>query len=271
MLVLVLAVLPVASHSAVLALVLMLSPQAAAMFVYAWAMRRHGGLLRLPDVALGRRMIGYGLRAYVVTLLAFLLLRVDLLLVNGIQGSRAAGQYSIAVALADGLYLLPVSVSVNMFARVARGAERELSLRVFHLIAFAYLPICAVAAALASPVVALLFGPAYEPSVSLFLWLLPGVYCLGVFNVIAYHFAGHGMPKELVLVWIPGLVVNLGLDLMLLPHHGTYVASIASSVAYATVLVLHLRMFARWLGGWSVLRPSVSGIVSELRLALRRS
>ncbi len=268
--ILLLTVLPLDRTNVLLALVLMIGPQAGALFVYLWAMRRHGRVLRRPDTALARRMMGYGLRAYVVTLLAYLLIRIDLLLVNGIQGSKAAGQYSIAVALADGLYLLPISVSVNMFARVARGAERELSIRVFQLVAVVYLVVCVIAGALAGPAIHVLFGPAYHPAVSLFLWLLPGVYFLGVLNVIAYHFAGHGLPKELALVWIPGLAINLAIDLTLLPHHGTYIASISSSVAYGIVLVLHLRMFARWLGGWSILRPSVTGTAAAIRLALRR-
>jgi O-antigen/teichoic acid export membrane protein len=268
--ILLLTVLPLDPHNVLLALALMIGPQAGALLVYLWAMRLHGRLFRRPDTVLARRMIGYGLRAYVATLLAYLLIRIDLLLVNGIQGSRAAGQYSIAVALADGLYLLPATVSINMFARVARGAERDLSVRVFHLVAIGYLVVCAIAAALAAPAINLLFGPAYHPAVSLFLWLLPGVYCLGVLNVIAYHFAGHGMPKELALVWVPGLAINLALDFALLPDHGTYVASIASTVAYAIVLVLHLRLFARCLGGWSHLRPTLAGTASTLRLALRR-
>jgi len=269
---LLLTVLPLAGGGVLLALSLMVGPQVAALLVYMFAMRRHGRLLRPLDGALARRMIGYGARAYVVTLLAYLLIRVDLLLVNGIQGARAAGQYSIAVALADALYLLPLSVCVNLFARVARGsADREQSLSVFHLVAVGYLLVCALAAALAGPAITLLFGQAYRPAISLFLWLLPGVYCLGALNVIAYYFAAQGMPRELILVWIPGLAINLVLDITLLPHHGTYVASIASSAAYAIVLVLHLRLFARDLGSWSRLRPTVAGTTSILRLALRRT
>jgi O-antigen/teichoic acid export membrane protein len=236
------------------------------------AMRRHGRLRRAPDRALALRMIGYGARAYVVTLLAYLLIRLDLLLVNGIRGAGSAGQYSVAVAVADALELLPLSVCVNLFARVARGsADRELSLSVFHLIALGYLMVCALAAALGGPAITLLFGHAYHPAISLFLWLLPGVYCFGLLNVIAYYFAANGMPRELVLVWIPGLAINLAINLTLLPGHGTYIASLASSVAYALVLVLHLRLFAREMGGWSPLRPTAAGTASLVRLALRRT
>jgi O-antigen/teichoic acid export membrane protein len=265
-------VLPLAGGGVLLALSLLVAPQALALLVYMSAMRQRGGsLLRPLDRVLARRMVGYGARAYVVTLLAYLLIRFDLLLVNGIQGARAAGQYSIAVALADALDLLPLSVCVNLFARLARGsADREVSLGVFHLIAVGYLIVCAIGALLAAPTITLLFGRAYHPAISLFLWLLPGVYCFGLLNMIAYYFAARGLPRELILVWVPGLAVNLALNLTLLPHHGTYVASLASSIAYALVLVLHLRMFARDLGSWSSLRPTVAGTTSLVRVALRR-
>jgi O-antigen/teichoic acid export membrane protein len=269
---LLLTVLPLGGGGVLLALSLMVGPQVAALVVYMLAMRRHGRLLQPPDGTLARRMVGYGARAYVVTLLAYMLIRIDLLLVNGIQGAGAAGQYSIAVALADALYLLPVSISVNLFARLARGSvDRELSLGVFQLVAIGYLIVCALAAPLAGPVITLLFGAAYHPAISLFLWLLPGVYCLGLLTVIAYHFAAHGMPRELVLVWAPGLAVNLAIDLVLLPGHGTYVASISSTIAYAIVLTLHLRLFARDLGSWRSLRPTVVGMTSLVRVALGRA
>jgi O-antigen/teichoic acid export membrane protein len=270
--VLLLTILPLVDGGVLLALTLLVGPQIGALVVYLFVLRRHGRLLRRPDRTLARRMIGYGARAYVITLLAYMLIRLDLLLVNGIQGAAAAGQYSIAVALADALYLVPAVVAVNLFARVARGsADRGLTLGVFHLVAVGYFLLCAVAAVLAAPVIALLFGPAYQPAVALFLWLLPGVYCLGLLEVIANHFAGHGMPRELVLVWIPGLGINLAINILLLPHYGTYVASIASTVAYAIVLVLHLRLFARDVGSWSALRPTIAGTSSLVRLALRRA
>jgi len=263
-------VLQLSGGGVLLALSLMVAPQIVAMLCYAFAVRGNEPLLRAPDLPLIRRMAGYGGRAYVVTLLAYLLIRIDLLLVNGIQGAHQAGQYSIAVALADALYLIPVSVAVNLFARVARGKlDGDASLLVFHLTAVGYLVVCGVAAALAGPAISILFGSAYHPATSLFLWLLPGVYFLGLLNVIAYYFAARGMPSELVLVWIPGLALNLGLDLTLLPHHGTYIASLASSAAYALVLALHLRLFARELGGWSRLRPSLRATTTAVRLVLR--
>jgi O-antigen/teichoic acid export membrane protein len=260
-------ILPLAGGGVLPALSLLIAPHVLALGVFVSAMRRHGRLGQPLDRALARRMIGYGARAYAATLLAYLLVRIDLLLVNGIQGARAAGQYSVAVAVADALELLPVAVCVNLFARVARGAaDRDTSLGVFHLLLVGYLALCTLAAVLAGPAITLLFGAAYHPAISLLLWLLPGVYFFGLLNVIAYHFAANGMPRELVLVWVPGLTINLALNFILLPHYGTYVASLASSVAYALVLALHLRLFARELGSWSQLMPSATRTAAVMRL-----
>ena len=172
-------------------------------------MRRHGPLLRPLDAPLARRMLGYGARAYLVTLVAYLLIRIDLLLVNGIQGARPPGSTRLRSQS-------PMRCTCSRRGRdqpVRTGrrgtADRDISLSVFHLVAVGYLLVCAIAALLAEPAITLLFGAAYHPAIELLWRLLPGVYCLGLLNVIAYYFAAQGMPKELVLVWIPDSLSTL--------------------------------------------------------------
>jgi O-antigen/teichoic acid export membrane protein len=68
-----------------------------------------------------------------------------------------------------------------------------------------------------------------------------------------------------------GLGVNLAINLLFLGSGGAYVASIASSVAYAILLILHMRMFAREIGGFAKLRPRVGETVAMARGTLRRA
>jgi O-antigen/teichoic acid export membrane protein len=51
-----------------------------------------------------------------------------------------------------------------------------------------------------------------------------------------------------MLVWFAGFAVNLAMNVVLLPHYGTYIASLSSSVAYTLLLGLHMRLFARQVG-----------------------
>jgi O-antigen/teichoic acid export membrane protein len=193
-------------------------------------------------------MLRYGGRIYVATLLAYVIIRVDLLLVNGYKGAAQAGLYSVAVALADGMLVLPTVVGLILLPRVAGGAGDEVTAAVFRVTALLYGVLCLVTIPLAGPAVRLAFGGPFAGSVSLYLWLLPGIYSLGMTTVLANHFAGRGFPRQAMLVWFAGLAVNLAMNLVLLPRYGTVVASVSSSVAYTLLLVLHMRLFSRDVG-----------------------
>ena len=226
--------------------------------------------VRRPDLRLARAMLGYGFRIYVATLLAFAILRVDLLLVNAYLGEREAGLYSVVAALAQGMYVIPAVVGVNLFPRVARGGPDEMSAGVFRSFFLLYAAFCALTVPLAPLAIRVLFGPEYDDAVVLYWWLVPGIFSLGMLTVLSHHFAGRGFPLEAVLVWFVGLAVNLAMNVMLLDAYGTWIASLSSSVAYTILLLLHVRMFARDVGGYRALRPSPRETVRFVRVALSR-
>jgi O-antigen/teichoic acid export membrane protein len=216
------------------------------------------------DSRLARRMLVYGVRAYVAIVVSFLVIRLDLLLVNGYLGSVEAGLYSVAATIADGMFVLPMVVALNLFPRVARSDSHEQTAEVFRSIAVLYGVLCllTIPAAQAIPLV---FGERFDGSISLYYWLLPGVFCLGLLTILAHHFAGRGYPKEAAAIWFVGLGLNVAINVAFLPGRGAWVASLASSVAYAVLLTLHVWLFVREAGSWSVLRPRGGEIVRMVR------
>jgi len=218
-----------------------------------------------PDFALARETLKYGLRIYLATLLAFLVIRVDVFLVNSYLGSVEAGLYSVVVALAEGIYLLPTVVGLNLFPRVARGAPVEASASVFRIMFVLYGAFCLISVPLAAPGIDLVFGSEFSGAAELYYWIVPGVFCLGMLTILAQHFAGRGFPLQAALVWIAGLAVNLGINVAFLSKGGTYIASLASSVAYGLLLALHVRLFAREAGGYRSLVPSIREAVAFTR------
>jgi len=224
----------------------------------------------LFDAALARRMLAYGFRAYVAVVVSFLVIRLDLLLVNGYLGSRQAGLYSVAATLADGMYVVPMVVGLNLFPRVARSGESQETAEVFRSVAVLYGLVCLVTIPLARPAIQLFFGDKFSGSVSLYYWLLPGIYCLGMLTILAHHFAGRGYPKAAAAVWFVGLGLNLAINVAFLPGRGAWVASLASSIAYVVLLALHMSLFAREAGGYGVLRPRMREVVHFVRTAFGR-
>lgn len=208
-----------------------------------------------PDPDLARQMLRYGFRIYLTTLLAYAVGRINLIFVNSYLGSSAAGQYSIGIALADGMHLLPSVVALNLFPRIARGASHEQTAAVFRSVALLFALLCLATVPLVGPGIGLLYGHAFAPAANLYLWLLPGIFAYGMLNVLSYHFAGRGFPLEAMLIWIPGLVLNLAVVILFVPRSGAYVAALAATLSYGVILAMHMRMFARESGGYGALVP----------------
>jgi O-antigen/teichoic acid export membrane protein len=218
-----------------------------------------------PDPSLARETLRYGLRVYAATLLAFLVIRVDIFLVNSYLGAVEAGLYSVVAAMAEGMYLLPTVVGLNLFPRVAKGAPVAATASVFRIMAILYGAFCLVSIPLAAPGISLAFGPDFDASAELYYWIVPGVFSLGMLTILSHHFAGRGFPIEAAVIWVVGLAINLGINVVFLPEEGTYIAPLASSVAYGFLLLLHVRLFAREAGGYRSLAPSIPEAVEFVR------
>jgi len=195
---------------------------------------RVGGPPSRPPASLLRAMAGYGGKAFLSSMFAFLVLQFDLLMVIAMLGDAAAGQYSIAARMAEMIYLVPVSVGTILFATVASMEDgrwrftRGVTLR----LAAVLVPGLALAAVLARPVIVLLFGEAFLPAAGPFLWLLPGILLLSLNTQLMNYFAGIGMPLVTVLAPAAAFILNVGLNAWLLPSMGIVGAALASTASY---------------------------------------
>jgi len=242
-----------------------------AAIAYGVILSKRSGIAGRPDIALARTMLEYGFRVYVAVLVSFLVIRLDLLLVNAFVGSSQAGLYSVAATFADGMFVLPMVVGLNLFARVARGDPVQASAEVFRSIAVLYGLVCVVTIPFAPLVIRVFFGTEFEDSTSLYYWLLPGIYALGMLTILSQHFAGRGFPRQLIAIWLGGLALNIALNLAFLPGRGAWVAALTSSVTYAVLLALHMWLFAREAGGYGSMRPRAGEVLRFIRVALSRS
>jgi O-antigen/teichoic acid export membrane protein len=184
----------------------------------------------------------YGFRAYIAALFSFLLLRTDLLLVNYFRGAAEAGYYSIAVSLADLVYLLPVVIATMLFPRMAAQADpvaRRALASAGILVTAAIMVFVVAAAGLSAQFgIQLLYGQDFDPSILAFLWLLPGIFALSIYTVIANFYAAIGFPVVAIAAPLVGLAVNVALDLILIPSMHLVGASVASSIAYCLMFAV---------------------------------
>ena len=191
------------------------------------------------DVALLRRMIGYGLKFHISSLALAIILRADLFIVNHFRGPAEAGVYSVASQFGLLLMLLPGVIATLLFPRVtaeqdARGETTCLVTRYTTFIMF----LCCLAAVPFSLVLPVLYGVAFADATRLLLILLPGVYLMGLGSVLVQHFSALGLPRAIPIYWVITLALNLILVFALVPRLGAQGAAIASTISYAVIFAL---------------------------------
>jgi O-antigen/teichoic acid export membrane protein len=224
-----------------------------------------------PQPGLVRQLLAHASRVYFVSLLSFALIRLDLLIVNGLLGSADTGQYSIATYITEALIVVPSIVATNLVPRIATSENADMTAIVVRSLMLLWGAVCLISVPVAAIAVPLVFGDGYTQAVTLYAWLAPGAFFLGLLSALMVHYWVRGYPRSLIIAWIAGLVVNVVGNVLLLPVWGVTVASIMSSATYAIVLLAHLVVFSREAGGPRALRPSVRETVGLVRLGLGRA
>lgn len=199
------------------------------------------------DGLLVRRMIAYGSRSYLACLLAFLIIRADMLLVNYFLGAAQAGIYAVSVNLADLMLVFPTTVGTMLFPRVSAQEDDDgtLTAAASRHTAAGMAGLCLTAGIVVRPLIQFLYGDAFRGAAAPFLLLLPGIFALSLESIFMNDLAGRGLPPIVIGIPAVGLVLNLILNLAFIPRFGILAAAGSSSLAYCVMLVIAWVAFAR--------------------------
>lgn len=195
------------------------------------------------------RQIPFAFRSYIASLLSFLLIRVDILIVQSISGNEEVGYYSIAVAIADMIYLIPASAGLLLFPRLTEMANpaerRRATFKAAGIIGGLMTTISVLAAILAPFAIDVLYGQAFKPSVPMLHFLLVAIVLYGLNNIFSIHLASMGLPWSSVWIWAIGLAINVMLNFLLVPSMGGQGAALASLIAYSLVLIAQFNLIMK--------------------------
>jgi len=97
----------------------------------------------------------------------------------------------------------------------------------------------------ANHLIYLLFGVALAESVPVLQILLPGVVILTIYKVMTMDLAGRGKPWISMGAMFPPLIVNIVLNIILIPSLGANEAAIASTISYSTAGIVFLFLYCR--------------------------
>lgn len=181
-------------------------------------------------------LVRQGLAAWPGRIADRLQARADYVLLGILGSSAALGIYSVATALAEMLYFVTGSVSATLFSRQV-GTSGGLHARAVRLMVPLAVLVALLAGLAGTVIVPLLYGARFREATVLLWILLPGVVGMSLVQIISPYLVQTGRAHAVSVGQALGVVVNIGLNLVLIPRYSAIGAAISSAVSYLLTFV----------------------------------
>ncbi|MBJ6359790.1 flippase [Paenibacillus sp. MAHUQ-46] len=194
-------------------------------------------------------MIGKGFSFAVALFVLQLNYRLDIIILEAYTNATAVGVYSVGTNLAEMIWQLPAAVGMILFSKGANASSEKTSVnRTLKLIRF-LVPLLVLFGLLfwvfAPVIVGLLYGKAFDGSVTVIRWLLPGILSFVIVKLLHSEMSGRGYPLFSLNVSIASLVANIGLNFLLIPTYGATGAAISSAISYTLAGAVFVLLYVR--------------------------
>jgi O-antigen/teichoic acid export membrane protein len=161
-------------------------------------------------------------------------MKIDQVMIKNMLGNADVGQYSAAVRLSEIWYFIPMVISSSLFPAIlnARKISKELYYsriqQLYDMMAWMAITIAIPMTFLSGWVVDLLYGAQFSEAggvLIIHIWSAVFVF-LGVAS--SKWFIAEGLQRYSLYRTLTGAILNIGLNLVLIPGYGIYGAAIAT-------------------------------------------
>lgn len=217
--------------------------------IYLWVVLRISGWrLCLPEFGRVREMVRYGVHVHFGVMLTEMEYRADVFILLYFLSPTEVGIYSIGVAVAQILWFVSNAINTVLFPYLSHGADEDraqftstVTKYTFYTNVIAGLGLAVVGL----PLVLILYGAEYTESYYLFLAIIPGLMADSIARSLSTWLKGGGRPIVLSKVSMSTLILNIGLNIILIPQIGLYGAAMASVISYAVRALILTGLFCR--------------------------
>jgi O-antigen/teichoic acid export membrane protein len=216
-----------------------------------WLPFRFASLVDSPSRLLLRLALAMG----AVQVIALVGYRVELFVLEAIQGVSAVGVYSIANQAAESLWLIAAAIATAITAPVVHATEQEAVALVRRSVvrALLYTAAAGILVALSAPfVIRFALGSAFAGAVTPLWLLLPGAVCYAPVQVLVIYLSVRcGRPRIALAAAGISMAVTIVLSVPLIGLRGASGAAGASAAGYAVGALVCFASFRRLAGGAS--------------------
>ena len=170
-------------------------------------------------------LLRYSMKAHVSNVLTFANTNVSSIILKANNGLTDFGVFTKAYTIVQQIWILPDAVSMVIMSRIAAMTDTKdktklatLSCKLVSYLTLVCLPLVVVAAEIFIPI---LF-PKYVDCIDPLKILTVGSFFITYSKVLSNSIAAYGKPELNIISTAVGVVLNLGLSLVLIPHPVSY-------------------------------------------------
>jgi len=201
--------------------------------------------LRLAPKLL-KKQLKFGLKSYVQTLTGHMLLRSDVYLVNYYLDRSEVAFYSLALRFTEMVLEIPQAVGLVLYPRLASLPEKEVHILTAQACRRTLLltTTCGVGLVLFGPyVITWWYGQDYAPAGAPLLWAVIGATAMSIFVILTRDFTSQNRQTVNIAAGVPALVLNVTLNMTMIPRYGIVGAAMSTAIAYSIACVILLAFY----------------------------
>jgi len=226
------------------------------------------------NYSLLRKLLAMAFPFALLTIFVMIYFQIDSVMLSIFKGDAAVGVYNVAYKLVFALMFVSTGISAAIFPVISRiyVNQRKAALKVYgssfkNLLALG-LPLALGGAIFAPRIISLLYGSAYQESVlilQVIIWVLPFMFLTNLMGRVL-----GAINQQSLVAWIAGIgaVINVTLNLILIPTYSFVGAAIATIITEAVILVFQYHFIGKYLGRVPLFSSLAKIIPANLFLAI---
>jgi len=190
----------------------------------------------------------FSIQSHAANIFGFLKFRFDFFLIDYFLNSSELGIYSIAVIMVQVLWYLPKAIAQILVPHISWGGKKA-AVELTPLLCRFGFTVAVIGGCLlcllGRPLIGLLFTDSFLPAYMILLLLIPGAIIFSFAGMLSGDLIGRGLPRYAMFTSIFAFVLNVAVNLLLIPKYGLSGAAIASSLTHAFSGLMFLYYFLR--------------------------
>lgn len=204
------------------------------------------------SIPFAKDAFNYGIKVHISNLVSFFNYRADTFLIAYFSNPLSVGIYNVAVSIAERLWIVSQSVSNVLFPKISSMSNNDekdyLTTMLTRNVLLISIITSIILVLISDFLILLLFGSAYEDAALPLKILMPGIVFLSVDRILSNDLSGRGKPEMSMYTSITTIILNIFLNIILIPKYGLSGAAFSTSLSYTVAFIIKIIIFKRLTG-----------------------